>query len=166
MHLQSQLIENALHTGCAEHLYFPSQGRELRLRTRKRPRGFRLCGGGQRALRSPFGNLRPLRGRLLAGRSGSVSRCDHNHAYRRRAHAAWAHKSEGRVKPIPSYSSGEGVWGRGASLREAASPPESPPPRRLFEREREGGDFSSEKSPPSQNSSQSFPIFFHFGIVG
>ena len=29
--------------------------------------------------------------------------------------------------PIPSYSSGEGVWGRGASLREAASPPESLP---------------------------------------
>ena len=29
--------------------------------------------------------------------------------------------------PIPSYSSGEGVWGRGASLREAASPPESSP---------------------------------------
>ena len=27
-----------------------------------------------------------------------------------------------------SRSSGEGVWGRGASLREAASPPESPPP--------------------------------------
>ena len=26
-----------------------------------------------------------------------------------------------------SRSSGEGVWGRGASLREAASPPESPP---------------------------------------
>ena len=26
----------------------------------------------------------------------------------------------------PSYSSGEGVWGRGASLREAASPPEYP----------------------------------------
>ena len=42
------------------------------------------------------------------------------------------------------YSSGEGVWGRGASLREAASPPESPY-RCLFEREREGGGFSSEK---------------------
>ena len=43
-----------------------------------------------------------------------------------RPHLAWAHKSEGSVKPIPSYSSGEGVWGRGASLREAASPPEFP----------------------------------------
>ena len=31
-------------------------------------------------------------------------------------------------KPNASRSSGEGVWGRGASLREAASPPESPQP--------------------------------------
>ena len=30
--------------------------------------------------------------------------------------------------PNASRSSGEGVWGRGASLREAASPPEFPPP--------------------------------------
>ena len=41
-------------------------------------------------------------------------------------HVAWARKSAGTYKPIPSYSSGEGVWGRGASLREAASPPEFP----------------------------------------
>ena len=32
-----------------------------------------------------------------------------------------------RTKPNASRSSGVGVWGRGASLREAASPPESPP---------------------------------------
>ena len=44
-----------------------------------------------------------------------------------------------------------GVWGRGASLREAASPPASSHPSRLFGREREGGDFSTEKSPPSQS---------------
>ena len=43
-------------------------------------------------------------------------------------HLAWAHKSGGKTKPIPSHSSGEGVWGRGASLREAASPPAPPPP--------------------------------------
>ena len=49
-------------------------------------------------------------------------------AHRKRAQLAWAHKSAGKLKPIPSHSSGEGVWGRGASLREAASPPESPPP--------------------------------------
>ena len=34
-------------------------------------------------------------------------------------------------KPNASRSSGEGVWGRGASLREAASPPESPVTSRL-----------------------------------
>ena len=63
-------------------------------------------------------------------------------------HVAWAHKFAGTYKPIPSYSSGEGVWGRGASLREAASPPEFPHSR-LFGRERERGDFLTEKSPPS-----------------
>ena len=36
-----------------------------------------------------------------------------------------------RMSPISSYSSEEGVWGRGASLREAASPPESPLPSAL-----------------------------------
>ncbi len=53
--------------------------------------------------------------------------------------------------PNASRSSGEGVWGRGASLREAASPPESPPPSpHLSGREREGGGLSSERPPPSQ----------------
>ena len=69
----------------------------------------------------------------LVGRGGSVSRRDHNQAARNRAHLAWAHKPGRKVKPIPSYSSGEGVWGRGASLREAASPPESPPKPSLEE---------------------------------
>ena len=55
--------------------------------------------------------------------------------------------------PNASRSSGEGVWGGGASLREAASSPESPSLPRLFGREREGGAFSSEKAPPSQNLS-------------
>ena len=45
-----------------------------------------------------------------------------------RAQLAWARTSKRRVKPIPSYSSGEGVWGGGASLREAASPPEASHP--------------------------------------
>ena len=62
------------------------------------------------------------------GRGGSVSRRDRNQVAGNCAQLAWARNSEGRVKPIPSYSSGEGVWGRGASLREAASPPESPSP--------------------------------------
>ena len=63
----------------------------------------------------------------LAGRGGSVSRRDHSPAAGHRVQLAWAHKPEGTHKPIPSHSSGEGVWGRGASLREAASPPASPP---------------------------------------
>ncbi len=74
------------------------------------------------------------------GRGGSVSRRDHNQFAEKRTHLAWALKSEGKTKPIPSYSSGEGVWGRGASLREAASPPEFPH-RSLSGREREGGAF-------------------------
>ena len=85
----------------------------------------------------------------LVGRGGSVSRRDHNQAARNRAHLAWAHKLGGKIKPIPSYSSGEGVWGRGASLREAASPPAFPYPR-LFKREREGRGLSEEKPPPPQ----------------
>ena len=43
-----------------------------------------------------------------------------------RAHLSGGTKSEEPYTPNASYSSGEGVWGRGASLREAASPPESP----------------------------------------
>ena len=46
------------------------------------------------------------------------------YSHRKRAQLAWACKSAGKLKPIPSHSSGAGVWGRGASLREAASPPE------------------------------------------
>ena len=77
-----------------------------------------------------FARPLPVIGRYptLAGRGGSVSRRDHNQATGNRTHLAWAHKSGEKLKSIPSHSSGEGVWGRGASLREAASPPESPPP--------------------------------------
>ncbi len=62
----------------------------------------------------------------LAGRGGSVSRRDHSPKTSKRAHVSWVRKFVVKVKPIPSRSSGEGVWGRGASLREAASPPEPP----------------------------------------
>ena len=110
----------------------------------------------QRALRSPFGNLRPLliglyrtqRWQVAAALSAAVTTIPKT---RNRAQLTWERKSEETHKPIPSYSSGEGVWGRGASLREAASPPESPTPKRLFGREREGGGFSTEKPPPSQS---------------
>ena len=63
----------------------------------------------------------------LTGRGGSVSRRDHNQANRRYAQLTGGTTYAEVPKPNASYSSGEGVWGRGASLREAASPPESPP---------------------------------------
>ena len=72
------------------------------------------------------------------------------------SHKPIGDRTHSQAEPTPkdrptlnaSRSSGEGVWGRGASLREAASPPESSH-NYLFEREREGGGFSSEKPPPS-----------------
>ena len=55
----------------------------------------------------------------------------------------------------------EGSGGRGASLREAASPPSTPPTlRSLFGREREGGGFSTEKPPPSQS------LYYFVFLVG
>ena len=62
----------------------------------------------------------------LAGRGGSVSRRDHNQAAGKPHPLSGGTKPEEAIKPNASYSSGEGVWGRGASLREAASPPEYP----------------------------------------
>ncbi len=62
----------------------------------------------------------------LAGRGGSVSRRDHNKAYRRRTHLSGGTNSVEAHNSNASRSSGEGVWGGGASLREAASSPESP----------------------------------------
>ena len=84
------------------------------------------------ALRSPFGNLRGVTYRLvsyptLAGRGGSVSRRDHNQAAGNRPPTHSGILYGRKTNSNRSYSSGEGVWGRGASLREAASPPESPP---------------------------------------
>ena len=68
------------------------------------------------------------------GRGGSVSRRDHNPKTRNRAHAAWAHKSEGAVKPIPSYSSGERGLGGEALLLEKRPLPPVRPLSRLFGR--------------------------------
>ena len=62
------------------------------------------------------------------GRGGSVSRRDHNQAAGNRTPTHSGILYERKTTSNRSYSSGEGVWGRGASLREAASPPECSPP--------------------------------------
>ncbi len=61
-------------------------------------------------------------------RGGSVSRRGLNQLARNRAHAQAEPSQKQRTPPNASRSSGERGWGRGASLREAASPPESPQP--------------------------------------
>ena len=101
----------------------------------------------------PLETFAPLTFELVAhptsaGRGGSVSRRDHNQAYRRQKALSGGTNYEGATTSNASYSSGEGVWGRGASLREAASPPDLPP-KRLSGREREGGGLSTERPPPS-----------------
>ena len=93
--------------------------------------GFVSFGHEAGAFRSPPPPLRPLIYKLvsyppLAGRGGSVSRRDHNLLARNRAQLAGGTKPAEASNSNASRSSGEGVWGRGASLREAASPPESP----------------------------------------
>ena len=79
--------------------------------------------------RHPFGPLTFKLGRdpTLVGRGGSVSRRDHNQAYRRPTALSGGTNSEEPANSIANRSSGEGVWGRGASLREAASPPAPSP---------------------------------------
>ena len=65
---------------------------------------------------------------MSAGRGGSVSRRDHNHFTRNRPHLTGGTNSEEPHNSNASRSSGEGVWGRGASLREAPLPWSSPMP--------------------------------------
>ena len=59
-------------------------------------------------------------------RGGSVSRRGLNQAAGNRTQRSGGTNYAEVPKSNASRSSGEGVWGRGASLREAASPPESP----------------------------------------
>ena len=66
-------------------------------------------------------------------RGGSVSCRGLNQAAGNRAHLSGGTPYAEAHKPNASRSSGEGVWGRGASLREAASPPESPHRKALRE---------------------------------
>ena len=81
--------------------------------------GFRLCGGGQRAFRSPFGNLRAPAYKLapfptLVGRGGSVSRRDHNQAAGNPAHLTGGTNYAEATPPNASRSSGErGLGGEG-----------------------------------------------------
>ena len=57
------------------------------------------------------------------------------------------------TRQTPAALRERGVWReRRFSQRSGLSPQNLRPLPRLFGREREGGDFSSEKSPPSQNS--------------
>ena len=90
---------------------------------RRRPKdGARLA-----ALQSPFGNLRPLREQSLAGRGGSVSRRDHNQAYRRRATFEAEPTEKNCRNPNASRSSGKGGLGGEALLSEKRPlPPEAP----------------------------------------
>ena len=67
------------------------------LQERARARRF-----SQRSRRPP-----PIVPLTSAGRGGSVSRRDHSPTARNRAQLAWAYKSEGTHKPIPSHSSRE-----------------------------------------------------------
>ena len=90
------------------------------------------------------------------GRGGSVSRRDHNPAAEPRTSLSGGTNSEVTTPPNASRSSGEGVWGRGASLREAASPPESPPKKPL--RRGPGGGASRREAPP--RSSLAFPSLY------
>ena len=94
-------------------------------RATQTPAALRERGSGGDALLSEKRPL-PRSSPMPAGRGGSVSHRDHNHFTRNRPHLAGGTNSEEPHNTNASRSSGEGVWGRGASLREAASPPESP----------------------------------------
>ena len=113
-------------------------------------------GGRLPAFRSPPSPLRTptyrlLSGQTLAGRGGSVSRRDHNQPAENRAHLTGGTKPKETPPPERQPLFGrEGSGGRGASLREAASPPSVPPKPCLFRRGPGGGCFSIEKHPPPE----------------
>ncbi len=85
-------------------------------------------------------------------RGGSVSCRGLNQAAGNRAHLSGGTPYAEAHKPNASRSSGEGVWGRGASLREAASPPESPHRKSLREGAR-GRGILYQRSPLPRKSS-------------
>ena len=82
------------------------------------------------------------------GRGGSVSRRDHSPKTRKRAHVSWARKFAGKVKPIPSRSSGErGLGGEGLLSEKPPLPPESPPPLSSLEEGARGRGLFYQKRP-------------------
>ena len=87
----------------------------------------------------------------LQGRGGSVSRRDHNQAAGTRSHPSGGTKPEKTSYPKrqPLFRR-EGSGGRGASLREAASPPSTSPTPSLEEGARGRGLFY-QKSPLPRN---------------
>ena len=100
----------------------------------------------------------------LAGRGGSVSRRDHNPAYRRHAHLSGGTKPEKRPNQNASRSSGERGLGGEGLLSEKPPLPPAFPAAYLFERGFGGERFSVEKcSPP-----KSFILFLdmRLGRVG
>ena len=91
----------------------------------------RPCEMGERTLPPAYGGYLPFRGRLYRKRrqkapsaEGTVSRCDHNQVYRRHTHPHRRNQASrtAQLKRQPLFGR-EGSGGRGASLREAASPP-------------------------------------------
>ena len=86
---------------------------------------------------------------MLQGRGGSVSRRDHNLPTGNRAQLTGGTTHAEAVNSNANRSSGERGLGGEALLSEKRPLPPAFPHPRLLGREREGGDFSSEKSPPS-----------------
>ena len=84
------------------------------------------------------------------GRGGSVSRRGYNPLAGNRTQLSGGTNSKEATNPNASRSSGEGVWGGGASLREAASSPASPSVL-LFESGSGGERFSLEKCSPPES---------------
>ena len=116
--------------------------------------GFRACGHGQRALRSPFGNLRPptlptMWRPMLAGRGGSVSRRDHNQAYRRSTQLTGGTNYAEATNLNASRSSGGSA--REGLLSEKPPPSHYSIPIALRERGSGGEALLSEKRPLPQN---------------
>ena len=92
-------------------------------------------------------------------RGGSVSRRGLTQRQRRYAQLAGGTNSEEATAPNASRSSGEGVWGGGASLREAASSPESRPHKSLREGAR-GRSFSQRSCLPRITPPVPFPCSY------